>query len=231
VNGAANQGIVARHRENARCYWRRSRSRLAASVIAIAACASPAGAQRESSGPFEIQVGLLAPTTALGTAEGYRVRLQAAPTLAFLWHKAGRDQMHFRAVLEATPFFWGRASPATGCVGYCRPAGFTALGASLGPDLVLASSRGSIASAYVALGARGRAYFLASNTCPAILGAFCAGNDALTEATIRPALAIAVGTKRRVGARRTSIEIGYLPTWVRSGQLQHDLRAVFGIGL
>ncbi|MFN2564932.1 MAG: hypothetical protein ABR499_07985 [Gemmatimonadaceae bacterium] len=201
-------------------------------VIVVATAAvypSPAKAQRENAGPFEVQVGILVPTRALGTAEGYQVRLQAAPTLALAWHRATASEgMHTRAIVEATPYLSGRATPAAGCVGYCRPAGFMVLGISFGADAVLAMSREAAVPAYVTLGARGRAYVLATATCPLVTGAFCPGSDPLTEATVRPALALAVGAKPRVGARRLSVEVGYLPTWVRNGQVQHDFRATLG---
>jgi hypothetical protein len=210
----------------------------AVAAIAVTACAVPAAAQRENAGSFEVQLGVLASTGALGTVESgssptaqYQVRLQAAPTVALVWHRRGSDQMRTtRAVVEATPYLWGRASPTSGCVGFCQPTGFTLLSTALGADLVLSPSRGPVVSTYLAFGARARAYFLAGNACPAVPGAFCAGTDPLTEATIRPGLAVAAGAKVRDGARELSIEVGYLPTWVRNGRVQHDLRVALGLG-
>jgi hypothetical protein len=208
----------------------------AVAAIAVAACAVPAAAQRENAGSFEVQLGVLASTTALGTVARsptarYQVRLHAAPTVALVWQQFGSGRMRAaRAVVEATPYLWGRASPARGCVGFCRPTGFTLMSTSLGADLVLSPSRGPAASTYLAFGARARAYFLATNACPAAPGAFCAGTDPLTEGTVRPALAVAAGAKVRTGARRLSIEVGYLPTSVRNGRVQHDLRVALGLG-
>jgi hypothetical protein len=208
------------------------RLRVVVPALAAAVCAVPANAQRENPRPLEVQVGVLASTGALGTAEGYSVRLQAAPTIALAWHQAAASgRMHARAVVEATPYLWGRVAPTAGCVGYCRPAGFTIMGASLGADVVLAANRAAAVAPYVALGARGRAYFLASGDCATVVGAFCPGGDPLTDPTIRPALAVAAGTHLRSGTTGLAIEVGYLPTWVRHGRMQHDLRATFGMRL
>jgi hypothetical protein len=209
----------------------------ALAVIAVVACAVPAAAQREDSGSLEVQVGFLGSPGAMGTVESgssstarYQVRLQAAPTVALVWHRRGPDHLRVaRAVVEATAYMWGRASPTSGCVGFCRPTRFMLLSTSLGADLVLPTSRGPAVSTYLAFGARARAYFPASNVCPLVLGAFCAGTDPLTQAAVRPALAAAAGAKVRDGVRRLSVEVGYLPTWVRNGRVQHDLRFALGL--
>ena len=202
--------------------------RLLAASLTATIFASPLQAQREGAGPFEVQVGILVPTRALGAADGYSVRLRSAPTIALAWHRSGSDRIHTRGVLEATPYLWGRVSPTSECTGHCQPTDFTILGASLGADLVLTPSGSASIPTYLALGARGRAYFLATAKCPTVPGAFCPGGDPLTEPAIRPGLALSAGAVPRSGARGLSIEVGYLPTWVRNGRVQHDFRAAFG---
>jgi hypothetical protein len=207
--------------------WRPTGLTLLSAVAAVTLFVRPAEAQRESERPVEVQLGVIAATGALGTADGYHVRLQGAPTLAVIWTWRGSDRIHARGVVEATPYLWGRASPTSGCVGYCQPTGFTVLGASAGADLVLTAARGQRVSSYFAAGPRARAYFLATASCPTVPGAFCPGGDPLTDATIRPALAFAGGVTRRDGASGVSIEVGYLPTWV-GGRVRHDLRLAVG---
>ena len=159
------------------------------------------------------------------------MRLQTAPTVGLVWHRAGSDRVHARAILEATPHLWGRASPTAGCVGYCQPVGFVLLTAALGADLVLAPGQGPTVPSYLALGARARAHLLASAACPLAPGAFCPGKDPLTGPAVHPALAVAAGMQPRLGARRLSIEVGYLPAWIRSGRMQHHLRVALGTQL
>ena len=187
--------------------------------------ATLASAQPAQPGAFEIQLGALASTSEVA-ARAYRVRLGNAPTVAFAWN-SGLDRWQVRVPLEVTLHLSGSATPTAACVGYCKQSDFTALTASFGADVVMSPHRSGTAAPYFAVGARARAYG-ASASCPAMIGAYCPGNDPLTASGIRPALAFAIGTRLRVGARQLSMEVGYLPTWGTDGHVQNDVRAVLG---